>query len=68
MVTLKMIIGYTVCGESLEIIQRGFGQSKKAAKSDGYRRAMSEIKRLSAPERYKVAYAFPIDEAEEVPS
>lgn len=64
-VTVTMIIGYEVAGSRWQLTKRGFGHSKKAAKKDGYRRAMSEIKRLTHPDRYTVIYSFPKDDCEE---
>ena len=58
---VTMRVGYEVNGERSQIIKQGVGPSRKAAKTDGYRKAMSAIKRAVAPERYKVVFAVPVD-------
>lgn len=63
-IVATMAVGYEVNGERQQVTVRGFGSSRKSAKTNGYRKAMSEIKRLTSPERYKVVYSFPAQFAE----
>jgi len=55
-----MAVGYEVAGVRSELIVKGYGRSRRMAKKDGYRKAMSQIKRLVAPDRYRVLYSFPV--------
>jgi hypothetical protein len=56
-----MAIGFECGGKRDEITTYGFGLSRKAAKTDAYRKGMTFLKARCAPQRYQVVYSVPTD-------
>lgn len=54
-----MAIGFRCAGKQDEITSYGFGPSRKAAKTDAYRKAMTILRGRCAPQRYEVVYSVP---------
>lgn len=57
MVVVTMAVGFEIAKVRGEIEVAGAGQSKKAAKTEAYRIAMTKLKQLAAPARYRVIYS-----------
>lgn len=63
-IRVTMAIGFECRGERNEIMSYGLGDSRKAAKTDAYRKGMSTLRRRCAPHRYKVVFSIPTSYAE----
>ena len=56
---VSMAVTYWVNGTRLQIDVPGYGQSRKAAKKDGYRRACSKLFQLYPNAHYRIESAKP---------